>query len=107
MVVLKDIDLTKSSENQPAKVNREGYYNKLKGRLYGLLCEKEKEGAWEKFLDTIIIELMGFQALNKTINYWTLIGKLGSLRYLSYEYFRKTVFECMNLVTELSKNELL
>ena len=50
---------------------------------------------------------MGFQSHNKTINYWTLIGKLGSLRYLSYEYFRKTVFECMNLVTELSKNELL
>ena len=107
MVVLKDIDLTKSSENYPVKVNREGYYNKRKGRLYGLLCEKEKEGAWEKFLDTIIIELMGFQALDKTINYWTLIGKLGSLRYLSYEYFRKTVFECMNLATELSKNELL
>ena len=107
MVVLKDIDLIKSSENQPVKVNREGYYNKLKGRLYGLLCEKEKEGAWEKFLDTIIIELMGFQALDKTINYWTLIGKLGSLRYLSYEYFRRTIFECMNLVTELSKNELL
>lgn len=40
----------------------EGYYNKLKGRLYGLLCEKEKEGAWERFLDTIIVELMGFQA---------------------------------------------
>ena len=107
MVVLKDIDLTKSLENQPVKVNREGYYNKLKGRLYGLLCEKEKEGAWEKFLDTIIIELMGFQALDKTINYWTLIGKLGSLRYLSYEYFRRTIFECMNLVTELNKNELL
>ena len=32
----------------------EGYYNKLKGRIYGLLCEKEKEGSWEKFLDTII-----------------------------------------------------
>jgi hypothetical protein len=25
---------------------------------------------------------------------------------LNYEYFRKTIFECMNLVTELSKNEL-
>ena len=36
----------------------QGYYNKLKGRLYGLLCEKEKEGAWEKFLDTILLELM-------------------------------------------------
>ena len=33
----------------------EGYYNKLKGRIYGLLCEKEKEGSWEKFLDTIIM----------------------------------------------------
>lgn len=84
----------------------EGYYNKLKGRLYGLLCEKEKEGAWERFLDTIIVELMGFQANHQTINYWTLIGKLNSLKYLNYEYFRKTIFECMNLVTELSKYEL-
>ena len=83
-----------------------GYYNKLKGRLYGLRCEKEKEGSWEKFLDTIIIELMGFQENNKTINYWTLIGKLGSLKFLSYPYFRKTIFECMNLVTELAKNEV-
>lgn len=84
----------------------EGYYNKLKGRLYGLLCEKEKEGAWERFLDTILIELMGFQANIQTINYWALIGKLGSLRFLNYEYFRRTIFECMNLVSELSKNDL-
>ena len=83
-----------------------GYYNKLKGRLYGLLCEKEKEGSWEQFLATIIIELMGCQENNKTINYWTLIGKLGSLKFLSYPYFRKTIFECMNLVTELVKNEV-
>jgi hypothetical protein len=25
----------------------EGYKNKLVGRLYGLLCEKEKNGEWE------------------------------------------------------------
>ena len=37
----------------------EGYKNKLKGRLYGLLCEKEKNGEWEKFLDSIIIEVRG------------------------------------------------
>ena len=73
-----------------------GYKNKLKGRLYGLLCEKEKQGDWEKFLDSIIIELEG---LGPTcINYWPLRGKLNSLRHLSYEYFRKTIFECMNLV---------
>lgn len=74
----------------------EGYRNKLKGRLYGLLCEKEKNGEWEKFLDSIIIELKGLGS--NSINWWPLIGKLSSLRYLSYDYFRKTVFECMNLV---------
>ena len=74
----------------------DGYRNKLKGRLYGLLCEKEKNGEWEKFLDSILIELRGLGS--NSINWWPLIGKLSSLRYLSYDYFRKTVFECMNLV---------
>ena len=83
----------------------EGYYNKLKGRIYGLLCEKEKEGSWEKFLDTIITELMGLSDIDKTINFWPLVGKLSALRYLNYEYFRKTVFECINLVGELSNGQ--
>lgn len=77
----------------------DGYKNKLKGRLYGLLCEKEKNGGWEKFLDSIIIELHGLGPTS--INYWALMGKLQSLRYLSYESFRKTVFEGMNLITGL------
>ena len=83
-----------------------GYRNKIKGRLYGVLCEKEKDGEWEKFLDSIIIELEGIGA--DSINYWALIGKLNSLKHLSYQYFRKTIFECMNLVGGLEKpNELL
>ena len=41
----------------PYDVTFDGYKNKLKGRLYGVLCEKEKNGDWEKFLDSIIIEL--------------------------------------------------
>ena len=37
------------------------YLNKFKGKLYGLLCEREKNNPnWEKFLDNIMIELMGF-----------------------------------------------
>ena len=61
-----DIDIELWADQAPiacrnfVQLCMEGYYNKLKGRLYGLLCEKEKEGAWEKFLDTIIVELMGF-----------------------------------------------
>lgn len=77
----------------------DGYIGKLKNRLYGLLCEREKGGEWEKFLDSIILELKGLGA--NAINWWALIGKLSMLRYLSYEYFRKTIFECMNLVGKL------
>lgn len=75
-----------------------GYCNKLKGRLYGLLCEREKNGSWIKFLDTIFLELYGFVQFDKTINYWPLLAKIASLKYLDYEYFRKTIFECINLV---------
>ena len=35
---------------------------------------------------------------DKTINYYILYYKLSSLRYLKYEYFRKTIFDCMGLV---------
>lgn len=77
----------------------EGYKNKLKGRLYGLLCEKEEDGEWEKFLDSLIIEIRGLGA--NSINWFSLMGKLSSLRYLSYDYFRKTIFECMHLIQDL------
>ena len=36
-----------------------------------------------------------------SINYWAVLGKLMSLRYLSYDAFRRTIFECMNLVGNL------
>lgn len=78
----------------------EGYKNKLKSRLYGLLCEKEKDGEWEKFLDSIIIELIGMED-SSSINYWALLAKLHSLKYLSYNHFRRTIFECMNLISGL------
>ena len=83
----------------PYDVTFDGYKNKLKGRLYGVLCEKEKNGEWEKFLDSIIIELEGLES--SCINYWPLLGKLNSLHRLSYDYFRRTIFECMNLIGSL------
>ena len=32
-----------------------GYGDKLKGKLFGLLKEREKQGEWEAFLDNIYI----------------------------------------------------
>ena len=77
---------------------KEAYNNKLKNKLFGLLCEFEKGREWEKFLDSILIELSGFSEEEKTINYYILFHKLSTLRYLKYEYFRTTVFDCMNFL---------
>jgi len=94
----------KSSESWQEKDNLsevtfDGYKSKLKGRLYGLLCEREKDGEWEKFLSSLTIELYGLGP--NSINWWSLIAKLCMLKYLSFEYFRKTIFDCMNLVGDL------
>lgn len=79
---------------------KESYNNKLKSKLFGLLCEREKGRDWEKFLDSILIELMGYPEEYKTINYYTLYYKLSALKYLRYEYFRSVIFDCMDLVSK-------
>ena len=79
---------------------KEAYSNKLKSKLFGLLCEREKGRDWEKFLDSILIELMGYSEQERTINYYTLYHKLSTLRYLRYEYFRGVIFDCMDLISK-------
>lgn len=76
---------------------RESYKEKMKNKLFGLLRERERGGEWEKYLDTILIELAGYNESSKTIEYYTLFYKLNMLRFLSFKYYRKTIFECMNL----------
>jgi hypothetical protein len=80
-----------------SEIYQEAYRDKMKKKLYGLLREREKDGEWEKYLDTILIELGGYSENNKTIEYYTLYHKLAACRYLSFKYYRKTIFECMNL----------
>lgn len=79
------------------------YLNKLKNKLFGLLREREKNREWEKFYDTIMIELMGFPEEKKTINYEILCRKMSACRYLSFSYFRGVIFECMNLISTMEE----
>lgn len=79
------------------EIIKQSYREKMKKKLYGLLCEREKNGNWEEFLDSILIELTGYKNENKTIEYYILYDKLSSCRYLSFKYYRKTIFECINL----------
>ena len=77
----------------------EAYNNKLKSKLYGLLCEYERGRDWQGFLDSILIELEGFDVDERTIDYYSLYHKLSSLKYLNYTYFIKTIFDCMSLLS--------
>ena len=80
------------------------YRNKLKNKLFALLCEREKDGDWENFLNNLYIEIFGNKNFLRTINYLELQAKMGSLRYLSYPYFRSTIFDCMSLLGEDEDN---
>lgn len=84
-----------------SQIIQRAYRDKLKNRLYGLLCEREKEGEWEKFLDGLLIELYQFDEDKKTINYYRLIEKMSKMKYLRFSYFRPLVFECMNLIDKI------
>ena len=77
------------------------YKTRLKNRLFGLLCEFEKGREWQKFLDTILIELYGFSEEEQNATYLHLVHNLSMCRVLNYEYFRSTIFNCMNLVDKL------
>lgn len=79
----------------------EGVNNSLKNKLFGLLRERERGREWEAFLNSIEIELLGFPEELKTINYYHLCWKVHSLRYLSYNYFRTTIFDCMSLLGKI------
>ena len=75
------------------------YNNRLSSKLFGLLCEREKNREWEKFLDSILIEVMGRSEEDRDADYYILFYKLSTLRYLKYEYFRGTIFDCMDLIS--------
>ena len=75
------------------------YNNRLSSKLFGLLCEREKGREWEKFLDSILIEVMGCSEEDRDADYYILFYKLSTLRYLKYEYFRGTIFDCMDLIS--------
>ena len=80
---------------------------RLLNQIYKLLPSREENLDWEKPLVTIIEELSGMYRLfldHHTILF-SLLCKLEGLFVLTYEkdffIFRKTIFECLNLINEL------
>ena len=78
---------------------------RLTNQIFKLLPMYENEEDWSKQLDTIILELKGYNSLfENNSGFMILIGKLAALKFCEDKFaFRKTVFEA---ITEL-KNIVL
>ena len=78
----------------------EKYLIVLKNKVYKLLPLKEENLDWDKYLNSILIEVSGFSSLfEDRVRLISLMSKLEGLNSLEdFMLYRRTVFECLNLL---------
>lgn len=78
---------------------------RLTNQLWKLIPMREHEEDWPKQLDTVILEIAGLNEIFIDPQFLQLLCKLEGLRVqeTSFELYRKTVFECISLLQELSR----
>lgn len=76
---------------------------RLTNQLWKLIPMRENEENWQKQLKTVIIEIVGLNNIfANNLNFLILLSKLeGISKDLTFEEYRKTVFEAINLIQEL------
>lgn len=83
---------------------------KITNQIYKLLPSREEGSDWEKPLSTLLEELSGMDRLllGQHETFFPLLCKLEGLFILTqpedFFTFRRTIFECLGLVNELSEN---
>ena len=78
---------------------------RLTNQLWKLIPMREHEENWNKQLETVINEIVGFSAIFKAEPlYLQLLNKLEGLynQETEFNFYRKTVFESINLLQEIS-----
>ena len=80
---------------------------RLTNQLWKLIPMKENEEDWQKQLDTVILEITGMnKILIFTPNLLNLLSKLEGLKEveISFQLYRKTVFESISLLQEYGRD---
>ena len=78
---------------------------RLTNQLWKLIPMRENNEDWHKQLETVINEIVGFSAIfNAEPLYLQLLNKLEGLynQETEFNFYRKTVFESINLLQEIS-----
>ena len=80
---------------------------RLTNQLWKLIPMRENNEDWDKQLETVIIDIAGKDEIFlHNSQFLQLLSKLEGLRLQDIEFsiYRKTVFECINLINELVQN---
>lgn len=77
---------------------------RLTNQMWKLIPMREHEEDWPKQLDTVILEIAGMHEIFMTPQFLQLLCKLEGLKAqeTTFEFYRKTVFECISLLQEFS-----
>lgn len=79
---------------------------RLTNQIWKLIPMRENSEDWKKQLDTIIIEIVGLSEIFiDNVIFLQLLSKLEGVKHqeLSFDLYRKTVFESISLLQELKK----
>ena len=79
---------------------------RLTNQLWKLIPMRENGEEWDKQLETVIIDIAGKNEIFICNSHFLqLLSKLEGLRLIDTEFsiYRKTVFECINLLQEIKK----
>ena len=77
---------------------------RLTNQLWKLIPMRENDEDWYKQLQTVTLEIAGLNELFISPIFLQLLSKLEGLQIkeVSFELYRKTIFECINILQELS-----
>lgn len=80
---------------------------RLTNQLWKLIPMWENHEDWNKQLETVIVDIAGKDEIFlHDSHFLQLLSKLEGIRVEEIEFniFRKTVFECINIINEVGKN---
>ncbi len=77
---------------------------RLTNQLWKLIPMRENDEDWYKQLQTVTLEIAGLNELFISPTFLQLLSKLEGLQFkeVSFELYRKTIFECINILQELN-----
>ena len=81
---------------------------RLTNQMWKLIPMWENNEDWNKQLETVIVDIAGKDEIFlHNSHFLQLLSKLEGLRVTDIEFniFRKTIFECINLINEVDRNE--